>query len=84
EAEGEPVVLAGEPPDPSKVPSGCRFHVRCQVLASGEAERAGVAEACRTVDLPVLSGGGEAQVACHWAAVCGGESGGGSSGAPVT
>ncbi|MFZ4277222.1 oligopeptide/dipeptide ABC transporter ATP-binding protein [Streptomyces arboris] len=73
EAEGEPVVLTGEPPDPSKVPSGCRFHIRCQVLASGEAERAGVAEACRTVDLPVLTGGADTQVACHWAAACGGE-----------
>ncbi|MGC4904114.1 oligopeptide/dipeptide ABC transporter ATP-binding protein [Streptomyces cyaneofuscatus] len=74
EAEGEPVVLTGEPPDPSKVPSGCRFHVRCQVLASGEAERAGVAEACRTVDLPVLNGGADTQVACHWAAACGANS----------
>ncbi|MGV0099713.1 oligopeptide/dipeptide ABC transporter ATP-binding protein [Streptomyces californicus] len=83
EAEGEPVVLAGEPPDPSNVPSGCRFHVRCQVLASGEAERAGVAEACRTVDLPVLHGGAETQVACHWAATCGGENGGGGGTADV-
>ncbi|MEE1740713.1 ABC transporter ATP-binding protein [Streptomyces sp. BE147] len=68
DAEGEPVILTGEPPDPSKVPSGCRFHVRCQVLASGEAERAGVADACRTRDLPVLDGGDATQVACHWAA----------------
>ncbi|MEU3214689.1 ABC transporter ATP-binding protein [Streptomyces sp. NPDC006971] len=67
EAGTEPVVLTGEPPDPSRVPSGCRFHARCQVLASGEAERAGVAEACRTEELPVLAGGGRAQVACHWA-----------------
>lgn len=67
EAGVAPVILSGEPPDPSKVPSGCRFHVRCQVLASGEAERAGVADACRTEDLPVLAGGGETQVACHWA-----------------
>ncbi|MEU2024757.1 ABC transporter ATP-binding protein [Streptomyces sp. NPDC016469] len=67
EAPGDPVVLTGEPPDPSRVPPGCRFHARCQVLASGEAERAGVADACRTQDLPVLSGGGETQVACHWA-----------------
>ncbi|MFD7867039.1 ABC transporter ATP-binding protein [Streptomyces sp. NPDC057682] len=67
EAEGDPVVLTGEPPDPSKVPGGCRFHVRCQVLASGEAARAGVADNCRTKDLPVLSGGGTTQVACHWA-----------------
>ncbi|MEE1838496.1 ABC transporter ATP-binding protein [Streptomyces sp. NPDC059118] len=67
ESGAEPVILTGEPPDPSRVPSGCRFHARCQVLASGEAERAGVAEACRTQDLPVLAGGGQTQVACHWA-----------------
>ncbi|MGW0868717.1 ABC transporter ATP-binding protein [Streptomyces sp. NPDC002611] len=68
EAPGAPVILTGEPPDPSRVPNGCRFHVRCQVLASGEAARAGVADACRGQDLEVLSGGGESQVACHWAA----------------
>ncbi|MEU6394970.1 ABC transporter ATP-binding protein [Streptomyces sp. NPDC046939] len=73
EAPGEPVVLTGEPPDPSRIPGGCRFHVRCQVLASGEAERVGVADSCRSVDLPVLSGGGGAQVACHWARVRGAE-----------
>ncbi|MFF3959217.1 ABC transporter ATP-binding protein [Streptomyces sp. NPDC001890] len=68
ESGAEPVILTGEAPDPSRVPSGCRFHARCQVLASGEAERAGVADACRTKDLPVLAGGEETQVACHWAA----------------
>jgi oligopeptide/dipeptide ABC transporter ATP-binding protein len=67
EAPGDPVVLTGEPPDPSRIPSGCRFHARCQVLASGEAERAGVVERCRTEDLEVLSGGEGTQVACHWA-----------------
>ncbi len=67
DAPGEPVVLAGEPPDPSRIPSGCRFRARCQVLAGGEAERAGVADRCRTEDLEVLGGGGEEQVACHWA-----------------
>ncbi|NUQ97224.1 MAG: ABC transporter ATP-binding protein, partial [Streptomyces sp.] len=67
EAQGDPVVLTGEPPDPSRIPSGCRFHARCQVLASGEAERAGVADRCRTEDLEILNGGDEAQVACHWA-----------------
>ncbi|GAA2929127.1 ABC transporter ATP-binding protein [Streptomyces mexicanus] len=67
EAPGAPVVLTGEPPDPSRVPSGCRFHVRCQVLAGGEAERAGVADACRTQDLPILTGTETTQVACHWA-----------------
>jgi peptide/nickel transport system ATP-binding protein len=67
EAPGDPVVLTGEPPDPSRIPAGCRFHARCQILASGEAERAGVADACRGEDLEVLNGSGEAQVACHWA-----------------
>ncbi|MBA4864396.1 ABC transporter ATP-binding protein [Streptomyces sp. PSKA54] len=68
EAGGDPVVLTGEPPDPSRIPSGCRFHARCQILAGGEAAEAGVADACRTQDLPVLDGAGGAQVACHWAA----------------
>ncbi|MFJ4716089.1 oligopeptide/dipeptide ABC transporter ATP-binding protein [Streptomyces sp. NPDC088785] len=68
EAPGEPVVLKGEAPDPSRIPGGCRFHARCQILAGGEAERAGVAGRCRTEDLPVLSGAGTSQVACHWAA----------------
>ncbi|MFF2518304.1 ABC transporter ATP-binding protein [Streptomyces sp. NPDC058086] len=67
EAPGDPVVLTGEPPDPSRIPTGCRFHARCQILASGEADRAGVADACRGEDPEVLNGSGEAQVACHWA-----------------
>lgn len=62
---GTPVVLKGEPPDPTQIPGGCRFHVRCQVLASGEAEKAGVATLCRTQDLDVLAGGTGTQVACH-------------------
>ncbi|MFE6458742.1 ABC transporter ATP-binding protein [Streptomyces cinereoruber] len=69
ESEGAPVVLTGEPPDPSRIPSGCRFHARCQVLASGAAEA--VADRCRGEDLPVLPGGGAGAVACHW--VKGGE-----------
>lgn len=62
---GTPVVLKGEPPDPTRIPGGCRFHVRCQVLASGEADAAGVATQCRTHDLGVLAGGTGTQVACH-------------------
>jgi peptide/nickel transport system ATP-binding protein len=30
-------VLTGEPPDPTSIPPGCRFHPRCPVLQSGEA-----------------------------------------------
>ncbi|MFI6374474.1 ABC transporter ATP-binding protein [Streptomyces sp. NPDC050546] len=67
EAPGAPVILTGEPPDPSRVPNGCRFHARCQILSSGEAEAAGVADACRGQDLEVLHGSGDSQVACHWA-----------------
>ncbi|MFF6776415.1 ABC transporter ATP-binding protein [Streptomyces sp. NPDC012637] len=63
ESGGEPVVLTGEPPDPARIPSGCRFHVRCQALASGAA--ADVADHCRTRDLPVLAGDTAAAAACH-------------------
>ncbi|MFD9051409.1 ABC transporter ATP-binding protein [Streptomyces zaomyceticus] len=66
ESGGAPLVLTGEPPDPSRIPSGCRFHARCQILASGEA--AAVADRCRGENLPVLGGGGEREVACHWVA----------------
>jgi peptide/nickel transport system ATP-binding protein len=51
----EPTVLAGEPPDPTRVPTGCRFHPRCPALASGAAEAAGIADDCRGKALPVLS-----------------------------
>lgn len=62
-----PTVLAGEPPDPTRIPGGCRFHLRCPVLESGEAEEAGVAQRCRTEDPTILAGGSAGQVACHWA-----------------
>jgi peptide/nickel transport system ATP-binding protein len=58
------VVLTGEPPDPTSIPAGCRFHPRCPALASGEAEAAGVAGDCRTVRLPVLPAGTGHAVAC--------------------
>jgi peptide/nickel transport system ATP-binding protein len=51
----EPIVLAGEPPDPTRIPGGCRFHPRCPALASGAAARAGVADACTGAELPVLA-----------------------------
>lgn len=60
-----PAILTGDPPDPSRIPPGCRFRLRCPTLLNGEAERAGVAEDCRTAELPVLNGDG---VACHYAA----------------
>jgi peptide/nickel transport system ATP-binding protein len=65
----EPVVLAGEIPDPTHIPPGCRFHSRCPQLASGVAEAAGVAERCRTLPLDVLPAEGGHRVACHLDAV---------------
>ena len=61
----EQVVLSGEPPDPTKVPAGCRFHPRCPVVASGEAARLGIEEACRTHALPVLPVDAGHTTACH-------------------
>jgi peptide/nickel transport system ATP-binding protein len=43
--------LTGEPPDPTRIPPGCRFHPRCPEVANGTAETAGVLERCRTQDL---------------------------------
>jgi ABC-type dipeptide/oligopeptide/nickel transport system ATPase component len=62
ESEGPATVLAGETPDPSRVPSGCRFHPRCPLLAAGLPDS--VADRCRTVDLPIVDGSA-AGVACH-------------------
>ncbi|MEV0583172.1 ABC transporter ATP-binding protein [Nonomuraea sp. NPDC050310] len=64
----ERVVLTGEPPDPTRVPGGCRFHARCQVLSSGRAAEAGVADLCKGELLSVLPAVPDAQAACHYAA----------------
>ncbi len=56
------VVLAGEPPDPTRLPAGCRFHPRCPALAAGLPPE--VADQCHGRDLPLLSGR-DAGVACH-------------------
>ncbi len=46
----EQQILKGETPDPTRIPSGCRFHPRCPVLESGEAARIGIEEKCRGDD----------------------------------
>ena len=43
--------LNGEPPDPTKIPPGCRFNPRCPSLAEGRAKGAGVDELCLHEDL---------------------------------
>ena len=65
----DPIVLTGEPPDPTRIPAGCRFHPRCPELASGAAATAGVADECIKAALPVLpaAGPGEELVSCHLA-----------------
>ncbi|MEU0569050.1 ABC transporter ATP-binding protein [Nonomuraea sp. NPDC005983] len=63
----ERVVLTGEPPDPTRIPGGCRFHARCQVLASGRAAEAGIDARCRTEALAVLPAVADAQAACYYA-----------------
>ncbi|WP_328990613.1 ABC transporter ATP-binding protein [Kribbella sp. NBC_01245] len=65
----ERTVLTGEPPDPTRIPSGCRFHPRCQVLASGLAAEVGVADRCRSELLSILPASATAQAACHFASV---------------
>ena len=62
----EPLILSGETPDPTRIPSGCRFHPRCPLYASGEAARLGIEERCRGED-PALAParGGPQLAACH-------------------
>jgi oligopeptide/dipeptide ABC transporter ATP-binding protein len=60
-------ILAGEPPDPTNIPAGCRFHPRCPALSSGESARAGVDERCRAQDLGLEELRPEHSVACHLA-----------------
>jgi oligopeptide/dipeptide ABC transporter ATP-binding protein len=52
------IVLTGDPPNPADVPTGCRFHPRCQLAE----------DVCRTTR-PPLRGvrGGDQMVACHLA-----------------
>ncbi|MEZ5114813.1 MAG: ABC transporter ATP-binding protein [Candidatus Nanopelagicales bacterium] len=62
----DPIVLTGEPPDPTAIPSGCRFHPRCPALRDGSA--AAVEQDCRTRDLPLLAPAGPHAAACWWVA----------------
>jgi peptide/nickel transport system ATP-binding protein len=59
------VILAGEPPDPSNIPPGCRFHPRCPEVASGNAERAGIEARCRGEIPPLYDAGPDHEAACH-------------------
>ncbi len=58
-------ILTGEPPDPTRIPDGCRFHPRCPLLASGEAATLGIEAKCKGDDLGLLELGNEHFAACH-------------------
>jgi oligopeptide/dipeptide ABC transporter ATP-binding protein len=60
----EQIVLQGEPPDPTKIPTGCRFHPRCQALADGTAAAAGVDQACTSRSPDVLGARSDHVAAC--------------------
>ncbi len=47
-------ILVGETPDPSRIPSGCRFHPRCPVAV----------DACRTIDPALVTVGADHEAAC--------------------
>ncbi|WP_153542979.1 ABC transporter ATP-binding protein [Streptomyces sp. RB17] len=58
-----PTLLTGEPPDPTAIPPGCRFHPRCHRWATAsEKERAEAA--CDRRALPVLAAD-VSHAACH-------------------
>jgi peptide/nickel transport system ATP-binding protein len=63
--EMEQQILQGEAPDPTRIPSGCRFHPRCPLVASGEAERLGILERCEGEDLGLHEVAPEHAAACH-------------------
>ena len=61
----EQQILVGETPDPSRIPSGCRFHPRCPLVASGEAARLGIEARCRGEDVALTERSPAHWSACH-------------------
>ncbi len=61
---GRPALLSGEPPDPTRIPAGCRFHPRCPALADGTAAGAGIADLCVSETMQVMPSSGEHLAAC--------------------
>jgi oligopeptide/dipeptide ABC transporter ATP-binding protein len=75
-AASERPVLAGEPPDPTRIPPGCRFHPRCPVVASGRAAALELEERNRTEIPELLELRPGHYAACHVAAATTGSLGG--------
>jgi len=55
-------LLPGEPPDPTRIPSGCRFHPRCPLLSSGEID----GTPCKEEDPRLRAISVQHSVACHY------------------
>jgi oligopeptide/dipeptide ABC transporter ATP-binding protein len=64
---GDRPVLAGEPPDPTRIPPGCRFHPRCPEVASGRSAALGQEERCRGEDPRLREVAPGHFAACHLA-----------------
>ncbi|SHG96949.1 oligopeptide/dipeptide ABC transporter, ATP-binding protein, C-terminal domain-containing protein [Jatrophihabitans endophyticus] len=60
-----PSLIPGEPPDPTAIPVGCRFHPRCPRRRDLAADGVDVG-VCETADPAVLAADGDG-VACHFA-----------------
>jgi peptide/nickel transport system ATP-binding protein len=58
-------ILTGEPPDPTRIPPGCRFHPRCPVVESGRAAELGIEARCRGEDLGLRILAPEHEAACY-------------------
>jgi peptide/nickel transport system ATP-binding protein len=61
----EQQILKGETPDPRRIPAGCRFHPRCPLVASGEAEALGILDRCRGADVALVEHRDAHWSACH-------------------
>ncbi len=60
----EQMILSGETPDPTSIPSGCRFHPRCPLVASGQARRLGIEDRCTSEDPQLTESGSDRAAAC--------------------
>lgn len=58
-------ILVGEMPDPTAISTGCRFHQRCPLMQSGEAQKKGIGSRCTTEDPVLRSDDNGHLVACH-------------------
>jgi peptide/nickel transport system ATP-binding protein len=63
--EMEQQILQGEAPDPTRIPTGCRFHPRCPLVASGESERLGILARCEGEDVALHEVAPQHVAACH-------------------